>query len=393
MIQAILFDLDDTLLENNVEQFLPAYLQELGSALSARFSPEKMIGALMSGTRAMMANCDPEITLQSAFDAVFYPLLAVRKEVLESELTSFYSERFPRLQRLTRPMPGAREAMEAAFRRNARVAVATNPLFPRSAVRHRIQWAGLESIRFPFDLVTSYEFMHFSKPRPEFIAEALALLACSPENALFIGNDGKDDIAPARKLGVETYQVLADGSASADTGTMVSLAGQLSNASDFWTAVKPDPSTLGMLLMGNLAAIAHLLRTSGWRQPPTEEGWGAVEIACHLRDFESEILQPRLRLILSDENPYLAPVSSDAWPVERDYAHQNGEMAVRGFCAARRETISMVSSLAEDGWVRTARHAVFGPTTLAEQVRFVARHDLLHIEQLRAAMAACDGGN
>ena len=29
--------------------------------------------------------------------------------------------------------------------------------------------------------------------------------------------------------------------------------------------------------------------------------------------------------------------------------------------------------------------------TLAEQVRFVARHDLLHVEQLQASIAACPG--
>jgi FMN phosphatase YigB (HAD superfamily) len=390
MIQAILFDLDDTLLDNDIQRFLPAYLKELGAALADQFPPEKMAEALMAGTRAMLANQDPETTLESAFDAVFYPMLGAHKEPLAPVLAAFYRDRFPVLAQLTQPLPGAREAVEAAFDRDARVAVATNPLFPYAAIRHRIDWAGLPASRFPFDVVTSFERMHFAKPRPEYIAETLALLACSPENAVFAGNDAAEDIAPANTVGVRAFHVLREPAASArEAGTLLDFAKALAAGDDALPSANAPASALRILLTGNLAAISGLLRGSGWRHPPAEEGWGAVEIACHLRDYECEILQPRLRLILEGNNPYLPPVSSDTWPEDRRYAHQDGEAAVRGFILARRETIRLLKGLEDEGWSRTARHAVFGPTTLAEQVRFVARHDLLHVEQLQAARAAC----
>jgi FMN phosphatase YigB (HAD superfamily) len=391
MIQAFLFDLDDTLLKNDIERFLPAYLKELSMALSDRFAPEKMVEALMAGTRAMLANQDPEITLEAAFDAVFYSMLSVEKAQLRPTLDRFYAERFPALRRLTEPMPGAREAVEAAFRRDARVAVATNPLFPKTAIRQRIEWAGLEPANFPFDLITSYEIMHFAKPRPEFFAEALAMLACSPENALLAGNDPAEDIAPARALGMTTFQAMPDSTAvdSSSGGSLSKLASNIEQNPDKSPSVDLKAAALPAILTGNLAALAGLLRNSGWRRPPAEEGWGGVEIACHLRDYECEILHPRLRQIVADENPFLSPVSSDTWPEERRYHQQDGETALRGFVAARRETISLIGSLGAEGWSRAARHAVFGPTTLAEQVRFVARHDLLHVEQLRASLAAC----
>jgi FMN phosphatase YigB (HAD superfamily) len=393
MIQSILFDLDDTLLENDIQRFLPAYLQELGSALADRFAPDRMVAALMAGTRAMLANQDPEVTLEAAFDGVFYPMLGAQKQSLAPVLELFYRERFPVLQRLTHPLPGAQEAVRAAFGRNARVAIATNPLFPQAAIRHRIAWAGLPAEQYPFDLVTSFEKMHFAKPRPEYIAETLALLACSPENAIFAGNDAVEDIAPAAALGVRAYHVLRESppTTSRDEGTLPAFAEGLSREEDAFPPASPNVTALPIVLMGNLAAISGLLRDSGWRHPPVEEGWGAVEIACHLRDYECEILQPRLKLILADDNPYLSPVSSDTWPEERQYAHQNGEAAVLGFMAARCETIRLLTGLDEAGWFRPARHAVFGPTTLAEQVRFVTRHDLLHVEQLQASLAACPG--
>jgi hypothetical protein len=217
------------------------------------------------------------------------------------------------------------------------------------------------------------------------------MLSCSPENALLAGNDPAEDIAPARALGMATFQAMPDSSAvvSSSGGSLSTLASRIAQNTDESPSVDSKAAALPAILTGNLAAIACLLRNSGWRRPPAEEGWGGVEIACHLRDYECEILQPRLRQMVAEENPFLSPVSSDTWPEERRYARQDGETALRGFIAARRETIALLGSLGAESWSRPARHAVFGPTTLAEQVRFVARHDLLHIEQMRASLAAC----
>jgi hypothetical protein len=135
--------------------------------------------------------------------------------------------------------------------------------------------------------------------------------------------------------------------------------------------------------------MLHLFGSSGWICCPAEEGWAPVEIACHLRDVEREVMQPRLRLILSEKHPFLSAIESDRWAEERKYALQDGRQALRDFVGARKETIALLRELRETDWRRTARHALFGPTTLEEQARFIARHDLLHVEQLQGAVAAC----
>ncbi len=59
----LLLDLDDTLLESNMDVFIPAYFKALSTALADKVAPEVMIPALTSGTKAMMVNMDPGAAL------------------------------------------------------------------------------------------------------------------------------------------------------------------------------------------------------------------------------------------------------------------------------------------------------------------------------------------
>ena len=49
-IRAVLFDLDDTLLENNVDRFLKAYFALLTPHMAHLVPPEKFISALLRAT-------------------------------------------------------------------------------------------------------------------------------------------------------------------------------------------------------------------------------------------------------------------------------------------------------------------------------------------------------
>ena len=395
MISAILLDLDDTLLENDIEKFLPVYLKALGKFMAPRIDPARLQDALMAGTKAMLKNTDPEITLQQVFDSVFFPTIGMDREPLLPEFERFYAERFPDLKDLTRPVDRAVQAVELAFGLRWKVAIATNPLFPLAAIEHRLDWAGLAPDLYSFDLVPSYESMHFAKPHPEFVAEVLGRIAAQPGEAVFIGNDEAEDLAPARALGLATYHVIrgpeADAPSVSGQGTMPRLARELESdhcEAAFLLPADPSPCALPALLSGHLGALLHVFGESRWSCCPQEEGWGPVEIACHLRDVEREITQPRLRKMLSEENPYLRPVESDSWAEQRNYRAQDGPQALRDFAAARKTTIALLRDLQYADFARTARHALFGPTTLAEQARFSARHDLLHIEQLQGSAAA-----
>jgi len=231
MFSAILFDLDGTLLENDINRFLPAYLQSLGKFMAPRLDPSRLTDALMTGTQAMLRNDDPEITLKQAFDAVFFPMVGLDRASLGPEFDRFYREEYPLLKDPTRPVEAAPRAVEYAFARRWKVVVATNPLFPMAAMDRRLEWAGIDPASTPFDLVTSYETMHFAKPHPEYVAEVLGRIVAQPAEAVFVGNDPSEDIAPARALGLASFQVRGEKEAAAETapgeGSMPQLAASL----------------------------------------------------------------------------------------------------------------------------------------------------------------------
>jgi len=77
----LLLDLDDTLLETNMDTFIPAYFKALSGALAEKVAPEVMIPALTGGTKAMMGNMDPALTLREVFDAWGFEVLNAIEEV------------------------------------------------------------------------------------------------------------------------------------------------------------------------------------------------------------------------------------------------------------------------------------------------------------------------
>ena len=189
MTFTLLFDLDDTLLESNMAAFIPAYFQALSTALADRVEPEKMLAALMSGTRAMMANEDPALLLREVFDAQFFPNLGVDRSQIQPAIDRFYDVSFPALGSLTKKVPEAVHLVEWGLTQGYRVVIATNPLFPLKAVHHRLRWAGLPPEKYPFAIVTSYESFHFTKERLAYYPEVLAQLGWPEDPVVMVGDD------------------------------------------------------------------------------------------------------------------------------------------------------------------------------------------------------------
>ena len=82
--------------------------------------------------------------------------------------------------------------------------VATNPVFPLQAIRERLRWGGFGDTEFT--LITSYENMHFCKPRRQYYKEILRMLGRKPAECWMIGNDVGEDLV-AGELGISTFLV------------------------------------------------------------------------------------------------------------------------------------------------------------------------------------------
>ncbi len=233
-MKAVLFDLDGTLLDIRIDDFLGRYFAALEVVFdqvadSANCDPKGMMRALLDSTNAM-ARPHPAQTNKEVFRSEFLRLTGIDIDQEHQVFDDFYRDRFPSLRHDEGPNQGGRSAVEAAKGLGMRVAVATNPIFPRAAIEHRIAWAGLADV--DFDLVTTYEDMHSCKPHGAYYAEIAALLGVEPRDCLMVGDDPGLDL-PAADIGMRTFLVGNSPSGSADySGTLLDLAALLPRLSD-----------------------------------------------------------------------------------------------------------------------------------------------------------------
>jgi FMN phosphatase YigB (HAD superfamily) len=388
----LLLDLDDTLLVNDIDGFLPAYLQALTAELTDFGEPDRLKAAILAAVRQASANQRPDCTLQELFDAHFYPAIAAGRASMQPALDRFYNKVYPTLRSLTQPVPGAVDTVEWAFECGWRVAIATNPLFPRTANLQRLEWAGLPIERYPFELVTSIEDFHFAKPNPAYYAEVLARLGWPEGPVVMVGDSWERDILPAQQLGLAAFWQ-SRGQALPRDGTATGVGNSLSDLRTWLEgqpaeALQPNYDTtpaLTPVLRSTPAALASLCQELGeatiLRRPLPDE-WSLTEILCHLRDVDREVNLPRLQKVLNERNPFLPGKDTDPWAEERLYICQNGLEALHKFTATRMELLDVLDRLPADGWQLPARHAIFGPTDVAELIRIVSGHDRLHIQQV-----------
>ena len=205
MIRAVLFDLDGTLLGNDMERFMPAYFDRLQAFIAPLYPPERFLDALLVAMREAIRRPDPRRTVWERFVEAFERETKQPMDFWMPLFTRFYAEVFPSLRALTECRAEARLLVERARARGLRIAVATNPVFPEVAIRQRIEWAGLGDV--PFDWITTMENMRFTKPWPEYYLEVAERLQVPPEACGMIGNDWKQDIEPAEQVGMRTFWV------------------------------------------------------------------------------------------------------------------------------------------------------------------------------------------
>ncbi len=203
--QAILFDMDGTLLPMDTEAFLKAYL----GALSRLFvplgiAPGDLFKPFFAATKAMMMNDGSQLNAD-AFWNTFTRLTGLPREKVEPMCDSFYTGDFRETRAATGENPLAQEAIRLAREKADHVVLATNPLFPMVAQLTRMGWVGLKPD--DFDLVTHYASDRYCKPNPNYYVEICKRLNVDPRQCLMIGNDDKEDMYAAQSLGMDCYLI------------------------------------------------------------------------------------------------------------------------------------------------------------------------------------------
>ena len=201
-IKMVLFDLDGTLLPMDMDEFVGGYFMLLAKkAAPYGYEHQTLIKAIWRGIAAMVRNdgrCNNEDAFWKDF-AVSYGDQALKDKPMFED---FYANEFQGAKQFCGYQPKAAETVRWIRDQGLRVALATNPLFPRIATETRIRWTGLEPADFEF--FTTYDNIGWCKPNLDYYREVLRWAALKGEDCLMVGNDVGEDMV-VETLGMKVF--------------------------------------------------------------------------------------------------------------------------------------------------------------------------------------------
>lgn len=201
-LKAILFDLDGTLIDVDLNQFIPGYLKLLANSIAHLIPPKKMVPAMLKASEFVNKN-DGKITNEEAFSKAFFPVEGYQRDEIQPLFDEFYKEVFKKLQKFTKKKPEAQKVVQAAFNNNYKVVIATTPVLPLTAIEQRLEWAGIGD--FPYDLITCIENSYATKPNLLYYQLIFKYLKLSAKECIMVGDEDKDMVCA--NLGSKTFLV------------------------------------------------------------------------------------------------------------------------------------------------------------------------------------------
>jgi len=196
---AIMFDLDGTLLPMDYEEFTRGYFKLLAQAAApCGYPAEKLIPAMWAGVSDMVKNDGKRMNCDVFWETASVPLgKGVYKHI--PVFDAFYEGEFNKAIAFTQPTELAKKAVLLAKSKADKVILATNPIFPTGAVRARLGWAGLSFE--DFDFATDYSNSGTCKPNPAYFLEICGKMNVKAERCIMIGNNAQEDIEASQAAG------------------------------------------------------------------------------------------------------------------------------------------------------------------------------------------------
>ncbi|WP_303721367.1 HAD family hydrolase [Malonomonas rubra] len=202
---AILFDLDGTLLRVQMTEFIPRYVEGLAELCRDYVKQKKFIRVMLGGIRSLIQHHgDGVMTNEQRLHSMLQQHLAIPEAALRNCFQRYAEEQLESLRDLVRPIPLAREILAQCQQFQVPLVLATNPVFPEFMIQARLRWGGLSDI--PFQHMTSVENSCYCKPQSDYFREIARHLGVQPERCLMVGNDTLQDLAAA-SVGMKTFLV------------------------------------------------------------------------------------------------------------------------------------------------------------------------------------------
>jgi len=121
------------------------------------------------------------------------------------------------------------------------------------------------------------------------------------------------------------------------------------------------------------------------RRPASDGGWSALDVLCHLRDWE-EVFLERARAIIERDRPELPAYDDALWEIEHRYREQDPGATLARFSALRNEMVDLLAGLDARDWQREGNHGLLGPISVRWIAEYLAEHDRGHLDQIGDAL-------
>jgi len=137
-----------------------------------------------------------------------------------------------------------------------------------------------------------------------------------------------------------------------------------------------------------VAAAVSGLSEQVLRYKPSPEKWCVLEILGHLADVEI-IYGYRLRQMLADTKPVIAPIDQDAWARNLNYMDCRPSELVAFYGLGRHHNLRLLRSLKPSDLSKSAFHPeIQGEVTVDNLVERMAGHGATHLQQIEKLKAA-----
>ena len=118
------------------------------------------------------------------------------------------------------------------------------------------------------------------------------------------------------------------------------------------------------------------------------EGWSARDVVAHLASVQRQSNIQRVRLMLDHDNPAIPNINEEQVLNTSGFRTRPVAEVLDVFERERAEALTMLRALTPDDLTRRGQHSVAGEVRIIDIVHHVAYHDMLHIGQVAALLAA-----
>jgi hypothetical protein len=131
-----------------------------------------------------------------------------------------------------------------------------------------------------------------------------------------------------------------------------------------------------------IAAAVSGLSDKTLRYKPSPDKWCILEVLGHLADIEI-VYAYRLRQILADKKPVIAPMDQDAWAQNLGYLETPAPEWVALYGLNRHHNLQLLRRLKLDDLGKSAYHPELKrDVTLSEYVENMGTHGANHLQQI-----------